>query len=108
MRMCVSSTDQEGVVSAGTTLRFIQKGSAVCARYDGGTIVRGCLVGEIAGSALRFRFVQRETTGGIHSGRSECEVTSLPDGRTRIIEHFTWTSRAGAGTNVFEEILEWH
>jgi hypothetical protein len=28
----------------------------------------------------------------------------LADGRIRIFEHFSWTSRAGSGTNVFEEI----
>src|SRR5579862_5031179 len=98
-RMYVSSTDERGVVSAETMLQFVQRGSRVCARYQGGTIARGWLVGELVESALHFRFAQRETTGELHSGESQCDVMRLSDGRARIVEHFTWTSRVGAGTN---------
>jgi hypothetical protein len=31
-------------------------------------------------------------------------VERLTDGRTRIVEHFTWGSRAGSGTNLFDEV----
>ena len=104
VRMYVSSTDEQGVVDAATTLHFTQKGSAVFARYSGGRVERGCLVGTLAGSELTFRYAQRETSGDIHSGRSVCEVVGRADGRIRIVEHFSWTSRVGVGTNVFEEL----
>jgi hypothetical protein len=102
--MYVSSTAEQGVVGAGTRLRFTQKGSRVMGRYSGGAISRGCLVGTLSGSQLVFRYAQVEASGEIHGGRSVCEVERRPDHRIRIVEHFAWSTRAGCGTNVFEEI----
>jgi hypothetical protein len=102
--MYVSSTADQGVVGQGTRLRFSQKGSRVTARYDGGAVSRGCLVGTLSGSQLIFRYVQVEASGEIHGGRSVCDVDRQPDGRVRIQEHFVWRTRSGSGTNVFEEM----
>jgi len=102
--MCVSSTAEQGVVGAGTRLRFTQKGSRVIGRYSGGAISRGCLVGTLSGSELVFRYAQVEASGEIHGGRSVCEVERRADRRLRIVEHFAWSTRPGSGTNVFEEI----
>ena len=106
--MYVSSTADEGVVGQGTRLRFLQKGSRVMARYDGGAVSRGRLVGTISGSQLVFRYVQVEASGEIHGGRSVCEVSRQSDGRIRIDEHFVWRTRPGSGTNVFEEMPTLH
>jgi hypothetical protein len=57
--------------------------------------VRGCLVGRMLGDKLSFRYSQREREGGIHGGHSTCVLETLPDGRVRIHEHFTWATRAG-------------
>jgi hypothetical protein len=102
--MFVSGTADCGVVDAQTRLWFIQKGTRVVASYSGGHIERGCLAGQIAGTQLSFRYLQRERTGELHGGRSECEVVTLADGRIRILEHFRWTTRSGSGTNVFDEV----
>lgn len=102
--MYVSSTDEQGVVGKGTRLRFLQKGSRVMARYSGGAVSRGCLVGMLSGSQLVFRFAQVEASGELHGGRSVCEVDRRDDGRIRIVEHFAWRTRLGSGTNVFEEM----
>jgi hypothetical protein len=88
----------------GTRLHFRQEGQKVLGRYSGGSVKRGLLVGEVEGEELRFRYTQVETSGEIHGGRSRCDVQRLPDGRTRILEHFTWRTRPGSGTNVFDEI----
>jgi hypothetical protein len=102
--MYVSSTAEQGVVGAGTRLRFTQKGERVLGRYSGGAISRGCLMGALSGTQLVFRYAQVEASGEIHGGRSVCEVKRRPDYRIRIVEHFTWSTRAGSGTNVFEEV----
>ena len=102
--MYVSATASQGVVGAETRLCFYQKGSRVLARYSGGAISRGCLVGRLEGSELVFRYAQVESSGEIHGGRSICEVTRLQDGRTRIVEHFTWRTRSGSGDNVFVRV----
>ena len=100
----VCATASVGVVSAQTRLHLTQRGSRIFGRYAGGSIARGCLVGEVSGHALAFRYTQREREGGIHGGRSSCVLEVLHDGSLRIHEHFTWTTREGAGTNIFEQV----
>ncbi len=100
----VSSTAEQGVVGADTFLRLGQVGQRVIGRYSGGAVSRGLLVGRLAEAQLTFRYAQVEATGEIHGGRSVCDVRRQPEGRIRIIEHFTWRTRAGSGTNVFDEV----
>ena len=102
--MYVSSTDDGGVVDAKTRLYFPQKGSRVFARCGGGLVTRGCLVGTLSGSELVFRYTQQEDSGQIHGGRSICEVQRTAQTRLRVIEHFTWSTPSGSGTNIFDEI----
>lgn len=101
--MRVSATAAQGVIDADTRLHFRQKGDRVLGRYGGGSVRRGYLVGCLRGNELVFRYAQVETSGEVHGGRSACVVRQV-DGRLRILEHFTWRTRAGSGTNVFDEI----
>jgi hypothetical protein len=103
LEMYVTSTATGGVVGSGTRLSFVQRGNHVAARYSGGAVGRGWLVGRLRGSELEFRYAQREESGAIHRGRSVCQVEQLASGRIRIVEHFTWITRSGSGTNVFDE-----
>jgi hypothetical protein len=105
LTMYVSSTATNGVVDTATRLYFRQRGDRVIARYDGGNVVRGLLIGRYENSRLMFRYAQRERDGTIHGGRSECELLEHV-GRTRIVEHFTWSTRSGSGMNVFDEIAD--
>ena len=105
-RMYVSSTAATGVVDADTRLHFIQKGTRVAARYTGGRVKRGWLSGRLSGAELEFRYAQVESSGAVQGGHSHCVVECLSSGRVRIIERFTWTSRPGSGTNVFDEFVE--
>ena len=102
----VSSTADSGVVSSETLLVLAQRGIKILGRYCGGSIVRGYLVGTLTGAVLKFRFTQREVAGHIHGGRSVCELECLTDGRLRLHEHFTWTTRLGAGTNTFDQVTD--
>jgi len=102
----VCATAIEGVVSSETRLHFVQRGARVLGRYLGGTIRRGYLVGELEGRRLRFRYAQVEASGHVHGGQSVCEFKRTDSGRLRLLEHFHWETRAGSGTNVFEETKE--
>jgi hypothetical protein len=99
----VSSTVADGVVGAGTRLRFRQRGSRLLGRYEGGAIRRGCLGGPVSGASLRFRYAQVEASGQLHAGRSVCEILRARSGPLRLIERFAWTTREGSGTNTFDE-----
>lgn len=98
----VAATATDGVVDARTRLDFRQVGRRVTARYAGGRVRRGRLVGAFEGDVLAFRYAQVEEDGALHAGRSHCAVETREDGRLRIVEHFRWTTRDGAGVNVFE------
>jgi hypothetical protein len=102
--MFVSATDENGVVGSDTRLHFTQRGPRVAARYAGGAVARGWLIGNLAGSELAFHYVQREVAGGLHSGHSVASIERRYDGRLRMVERFTWSTRPGSGTNVFDEV----
>lgn len=102
--MLVSATAADGVVGGDTRLYFTQRDARVTARYAGGRVLRGWLVGRWDGDVLRFRYAQREDSGMIHAGNSVCVVEDCPDGCLRLFEHFTWNTRSGSGVNVFDEL----
>ena len=102
--MFVSSTADSGVVDARTHIASRQRGPRIIGRYEGGKIRRGVLVGSVSGTILTFRYLQVEASGEIHGGRSTGELARTPDGRLRILERFSWTTRDGSGTNVFDEL----
>ena len=103
-RMCTASTASSGVVSSETVLVFEQVGDVVSARYRGGSIVDGYLIGHFDGATLKFRYVQADTKGNLDAGVSTGKIERLPDGRLRLIEEFQWLTRPESGTNVFEEL----
>ena len=104
LRMRVVSGADAGEVDAATTLAFEQAGSTVWARYGGGKVRMGFLLGDLSGSRLECRYVQMGTDGRIDSGHSTCTIDALPDGRVGMTQRFEWDTRTGSGMNVFEEL----
>jgi hypothetical protein len=104
VRMRAVATAAEGEVDSGTLFTFAQNGSTVWAHYAGGAIEVGYLVGTLASSKLVFRYCQVDRRGEVHGGHSTADLTVLPNGRIRLLEHFQWESRKGEGTNVLEEV----
>ena len=103
-RMCTASTDVSGVVSSETVLIFEQVGDVVSARYRGGSVVDGYLIGRLDAATLKFRYVQADVNGNLDAGVSIGMVERMSDGRLRLIEQFQWLTRPESGTNVFEEM----
>jgi hypothetical protein len=100
------NTADAGEVNRDTLFLFRQRGATVWARYSGGSVELGYLVGTLAANRLTFRYSQVDHRGAVHGGRSVAELTPLSDGRVRLLEHFQWESRDGSGTNVLEEVAE--
>jgi hypothetical protein len=103
-RMRTASTAASGVVSSETVLVFEQVRDVVSARYRGGSIVDGYLIGRLDGATLKFRYVQADVHGNLDAGVSIGKIERLPGGRLRLVEEFQWLTRPEGGTNVFEEI----
>lgn len=99
-----TANDAGGTVSDATTFRFEQDGDLIQARYEGGKIRRGFLVGLSDGEALDFRYTHLTVDGETATGHSIDEIERLPDGRVRLHEEWTWDSKEGSGTSVLEEV----
>jgi hypothetical protein len=100
----VVATASEGVVDDRTLFSFHESDTVVSARYTGGAIRLGFLVGTFSDSRLDFRYVQLDAAGRLDSGFSVCKLEQPVDGPLRLHEHFQWDSREGSGINVLEEI----
>jgi hypothetical protein len=98
------ATAPNGVVGVDTLFRVHQRGERVHARYAGGRVARGWLVGAVRGERFAFRYCQEHTDGHIGGGRSDCELTRGAVGRVRIVERFEWA--AGRGANVLQELAD--
>jgi hypothetical protein len=105
VRMTTAASAESGAVSPATEFRFEQFGNVVSARYQGGVIIDGYLIGLLEGASLHFRYVQTDSEGRLDAGVSDGSLERLADGRLRLIEHFQWLTRQGSGTNIFEQVL---
>jgi hypothetical protein len=104
VRMRAVDAESEGLISSETLFTFADSDALVSAHYAGGRIALGYLIGRRHTGRIDFHYVQADRSGLIDTGRSTCDVTVLATGRIRLVEHFTWESRDGRGTNVLEQV----
>ncbi len=93
-----------GEVGTQTRFEYHQRDDLVWARYAGGRVRLGHLVGTRRGDELDFRYVQVNDEGTTASGHCRSRLTLLQDGRIRMDESWEWESRSGSGTSVVEEV----
>ncbi|MDQ1709951.1 MAG: hypothetical protein QOG49_1336 [Frankiaceae bacterium] len=93
-----------GEVDAATVFSYQEDDGVVSARYAGGAIRLGYLVGTRRGDDLDFRYVHLGTTGETASGRCASRIEVLEDGRLRLHENWSWESRDGSGNSTVEEL----
>lgn len=95
-----------GEVGSETRFHFEQDGDVIHARYAGGRVRLGHLVGTTTGTELSFGYAQVNVDGETATGHSEDRIELLDDGRVRLHETWEWDSRGGTGTSVLEEVEE--
>jgi hypothetical protein len=103
-RFRAAAVSPSGQVDERTELLFEQEGDRVSARYSGGAVLLGFLVGSIKGEQLEFRYVQIDVEGETSSGQSRDRIELLPDQRVRLHERWRWESRPGSGESILEEV----
>ena len=91
-------------VGPETVFDYRQDRDLVHARYAGGTVRLGFLVGTRTGDLLEFRYAQLRTDGTTATGRCRSRIESTADGRLLIHETWAWESARGSGTSTIEEI----
>jgi hypothetical protein len=83
---------------------YHERDDTIWARYEGGAVRLGFLVGTRRGDSLEFRYSQLNHDGETSSGRGSTTITVLQDGRLRLAEEWAWESKPGAGKSAAEEI----
>lgn len=86
-----------------TRLREDREG-VVTGTYAGGEVVAGTLVGRRDGRDLEYGFGHLTSAGAVRTGVCVARIEVLPDGLVRLHEQWRWTSMAGAGTAVLDEL----
>jgi hypothetical protein len=76
----------------------------VWARYGGGAVRLGFLVGTREQDGLDFRYAHVTDDGDTATGHCTSRIEQLTDGRLRLHETWAWDSREGSGTSVVEEV----
>lgn len=95
--------EHSGDVGADTVFEYHQDGELIWARYLGGSIRMGFVVGTRSGDDLEFRYSHVLTDGTTSNGRAESRIRVLEDGRLELHETWEWESREGSGTSVVRE-----
>lgn len=98
--------DEAGEVGGDTRLHFEQDGSRIRARYAGGEVVEGHLLGTFDGRRWEIRYVQINEAGETATGHSVGEAELLEDGRVRVEDEWEWESQPGSGETVLVEVEE--
>ena len=96
----------EGEVSEETVFEYHERDGVIWARYEGGAVRLGFLVGTRDGDRLDFRYSQLNESGETSNGHCTTTISELPDGRLRLAEVWAWESKPGSGTSTEEEIRE--
>ena len=97
--------DHAGDVGADTRFEYHEEADGVIwARYAGGTVRLGHLVGTREGDRLDFRYSHVTTAGTTASGHCRSRIVVADDGLIEFHEAWTWESQPGAGTSLVREL----
>ncbi|GAA3796929.1 hypothetical protein GCM10022226_15390 [Sphaerisporangium flaviroseum] len=99
----ISSTASE--VSADDPTRFVyeEEDGLIWGGYGGDTVTHGRFVGTREADRVEITYVHALKAGGRAGGRSSSRIESLPDGRLRLIEEFTFDGDDTPQVSVCEE-----
>jgi hypothetical protein len=100
----VESSDN-GAVSADTLFEYKQVGNIVTAKYCGGEIVSGHLIGIVAeNGSINMRYHQVNLKDELMTGSCFSKPEVKPNGKIRLYESWKWTSGdASSGKSILEE-----
>ena len=95
---------EAGEATAETVFEYHEDDGVIWARYEGGPVRLGFLVGTRDGDRLDFRYSQLNDKGETSNGRCSTTVAVLSDGRVRLDQDWAWESRPGSGQDAIEQL----
>src|SRR5262245_59007266 len=97
---------EAGEAGADTTFEYHEEGDLVWARYEGGSIRLGFLVGLRNGERLVFRYCHLTVHGETTTGTSTTAIAQDADGMLTMTDEWRWESKPGNGTAVLREVRQ--
>lgn len=100
------SNTANGDVGTETLFYYAQQGDVVSARYTGGSVRDGQLLGTVANDgSLEFCYHHIDVAGALHAGRCRSTPRFEDDGRLVLDEEWQWlTGDRSRGSSVVEEV----
>ncbi|MGO1787143.1 MAG: n-acetylglutamate synthase [Sphingobacterium sp.] len=95
-----------GETSSDTKFYYSQAGNILTARYQGGKIVDGHLMGLVdQNGGIDIRYHQVNTEGTLMTGICRSVPEILPNGKIRLHENWQWTSGdLSSGRSMIDEL----
>ncbi len=100
------TTTPNGETSEETMFHYKQHGDILTCEYSGGQIIKGQLIAKVdeVGN-IDMRYHQVNTKGELMTGICNSKPEIMPNGKTRLIEDWQWTSGdTSKGRSILEEI----
>ncbi|MEM6319388.1 MAG: n-acetylglutamate synthase [Bacteroidota bacterium] len=100
------SNSSSGEVSNETTFFYKQKGHIISAKYEGGGIAKGNLLGTVeADGTIQMSYQHWNVDNEFRAGVCTSKPEILPNGKIRLYETWEWTDGIeGCGQSIIEEI----
>ncbi|AUC77056.1 n-acetylglutamate synthase [Olleya sp. Bg11-27] len=92
--------------SAETIFKYKQNGAILTAKYSGGQIIEGHLIGIVdQKGCIDMRYHQINKKGELMTGVCQSKPEIMANGKIRLHENWTWTSGDQSnGSSILEEI----
>ncbi len=105
-RFAPLTNSDNGETSSETIFEYRQTGNVLTARYAGGKIISGHLIGVVApDGSIDMRYHQVNENGQLMTGSCQSMPEILPNGKLRLHENWQWTSGdLSAGQSIIEEL----
>lgn len=100
------SNSENGETSNKTVFYYKQAGNILTAKYSGGEIIKGHLIGLVSpDGSIDMRYHQVNKKGELMTGMCKSTPEILSNGKIKLHEKWKWTSGDySEGTSVLEEI----
>lgn len=97
---------ENGETSSHTIFKYKQSGNILTAKYEGGKILRGHLIGVVSRKGeIEMRYHHINSMGQLMTGKCFSVPEIMENGKIRLHESWEWTSHPQTrGHSVLEEI----
>jgi hypothetical protein len=95
---------EAGEATAETVFEYHERDGIIWARYEGGPVRLGFLVGTRDGDKLEFRYSQVNDKGETSNDDVHRRSLFCRTARVRLDQDWAWESRPGAGRDTLEEL----